>query len=68
MPRPSANKLNVELHPVQMEWIDQMSIESGISRPELVRRGLKRLMSAYPVTSDDQINERVALYLHRTEM
>lgn len=62
------NNITVSIDDVQFEWLAAMSNESGLQRAELVRRGLKRLMSAYPITADQELNERVALYLHRWEM
>lgn len=63
-----ATKMSIYLEPVEQQWLDQMAAESGVSRPELIRRGLKRLMSAYPVTSDPALNEKVAIHLNRPEI
>lgn len=60
--------ITVQLDDIPARWLDQMAHESGISRSELVRRGLARLMSAYPTTTNHELNQDVAIYVQQRSM
>lgn len=60
--------ITIELPDVQHDWLDAVARDTGLSRSELVRRALTRIMSARPETNSAELNNRVAKWLETTQL